>query len=154
MQPIPRDPVDGVDLRGCAMIAAELADGAQARGAVLARHRLDELRWANIEKTWMLRLAAAMLAGDHALAQDYDALLSEAQGALHAGEPGLELDAYVAIMARLEAGYASSRALTEAGVTAAAFARAQKSWATRLSRDPALSAEVRRRVAAERARLG
>lgn len=153
-QPVPREPVEGVDLRGCAGIAAELAAVTRPRGSILAQHRLDELRWAKVEKTWMLRLATAMLAGDLGLAQEYDAALTEAQDALVAGEPGIELDTHAAIIARLEAGHELARVLAETGIPPARFARAQRAWARKLAHIPALSEELRRRVAAERARLG
>lgn len=102
----------------------------------------------------MLRLATAMLAGDLGPAQEYDAALSEAQDALVAGEPEIELDTYAAITARLEAGHELALVLTEAGVPPARFASAQRAWAEKLAHTPALSEELRRRVAAERAHLG
>jgi hypothetical protein len=153
-QPIPRDPVEGVDLRGCAGIAAALAARVSPRPAILARHRLDEVRWANVEKTWMLRIAGAMLAGDLALAQEYDALLAEAQEALGAEEADLGIEAYASLLARLEAGHEPAQTLSEAGLTAQSFARIQRRWAKRVAGDAAQAEALRGLVARESARLG
>lgn len=80
-EPIPETPVDGVDLATCARICAALTAARGRRGEVLVRHRLDEVRWAHIETTWMLRIAAAMLKGELELARTYDAALAAAMAA-------------------------------------------------------------------------
>jgi hypothetical protein len=150
--PVPRDPVHGVDLRGCAAIAAELAARREPRRAVLARFRLDEARWTDIEQTWMLRVATAALTGDLSFSVEYDAGFSAAQDALGGAE--VSLDTYAAVNARIEAGQAPDLAMRAENVQPADFARAQRKWAAELAGSPPLHADFRAKVAERRAKLG
>jgi len=81
-QPVPRTPIDGFDLKAFATLSAELAARKEPRETVLARARLDELRWLAIEKRWMLRIATALLQQDLSLAQEYDQAFAAAQAEL------------------------------------------------------------------------
>lgn len=80
--PVPRDPVDGVDLRGYATLSAHLADRREPRKATLARFGMDEMRWMHIEKTWLLRLAVAAMQKDLSLAEEHDATFLSVREAL------------------------------------------------------------------------
>jgi hypothetical protein len=78
-QPVPRTPVDGVDLATYARVASALAAQPRARAQVLAEHRLDEMRWLEVEKTWLLRVAVASLQGDLSLGEELDRAQQEAR---------------------------------------------------------------------------
>ena len=78
-KPVPRDPVEGVDLARYVTISAELTERKTPRKQVLARAQLDEMRWMKIEQTWLLRIATAALQGDLSLLQQHDAALFAAK---------------------------------------------------------------------------
>ena len=84
--PIPMTPVEGLDLRAFARASARLADRSRPRTATLSELGLDEVRWATIEQTWMLRIAAALLKQDLALPAAYEEALAEARRALGSGQ--------------------------------------------------------------------
>lgn len=150
--PIPRDPVHGIDLPGCAAIAAELAARREPRRAVLARFRLDEARWTDIEQTWMLRVATAALKGDLSFSVEYDAAFSAAQDALGGAE--VSLDTYAAVTARIEAGQPPDKAMRAENVQPADFARAQRRWAAEIAASPELHADFQGKVASLRQKIG
>lgn len=150
-QPVPRDPVAGVDLAAFARIAAGLAEAPASRAAVLAGAGLDEARWLEVEKTWLLRLAVAGLQGDVALLQEHDAAVLAAQAEIAAGAPPLPLEEYARIVAALEGGRDPSAFLAEAKLSAARFAQSHRAWAARLAADPALAASFRALVQSARA---
>ncbi len=83
-QPVPRTPVDGLDLRAFAAISAALATRDEPRAAVLARAGLTELRWTSIETTWLLRVATALLQQDLSLSRDHDEAFAAAQAEIAA----------------------------------------------------------------------
>ncbi|MFO0761952.1 MAG: hypothetical protein U0359_36265 [Byssovorax sp.] len=84
--PIPTTPVEGLDLAAFARASARLADRSRPRAATLAELGLDEVRWATIEQTWMLRIAAALLKQDLALPTAYENALAEARRGLSSGQ--------------------------------------------------------------------
>lgn len=145
-KPVPRDPVDGVDLAACARIAAEVSERAEPRATVLARAGLDELRWAEVEKTWMLRIAVALLQNDLGLGQEYDRLFAEAQQALGPSEPTRPLDGYASLVARIEKGEPAGIVVASEGLTLAEWTRLQRAWTSRIARDAALGATFRELV--------
>lgn len=149
--PIPREPVGGVDLRTVGLIAGSIAAAPQASAAVLARFGLDAARFREIEATWMLRLAASVLAGEGGLRAEYDAGYAEADAGTEA--PELTLEAYAAGLAAIEAGQPPARVMAEAGLSLSAFLRAHQRWTARAAAEPALAAELGRLVAARRAAL-
>ncbi|WP_155798253.1 hypothetical protein [Sorangium cellulosum] len=141
-QPVPRTPVDGLDLQAYAAVAARLAAAEEPRAAVLASARLDERRWLAIEQTWLLRLATSLLQQDRSLAEEHDAALRAAQEAIVAGRlPTLEV--YAAVVARILSGRDPAAALAEAGLSPAAFACAQRTFGARIAEDPAFAARFR-----------
>lgn len=71
-EPVPRDPVAGVSMEAYAQIAARLA-AKRPRAEVLTQARLDERRWLQVEKTWLLRIAIAALRKELDLIEQYDA---------------------------------------------------------------------------------
>jgi hypothetical protein len=84
-EPVPRTPVQGFDLAAFAALAAKLARRAEPRAVVLGAAGLDERSWLEVEKTWLLRIAAALLLGDTSLGREYD----EAFAAARDGRPAL-----------------------------------------------------------------
>ncbi|MEZ4447385.1 MAG: hypothetical protein R3B72_50380 [Polyangiaceae bacterium] len=135
-EPIPRTPVSGVDLERYAQIAAELAEQPRARNEVLARHELNELRWLEIEKTWLLRVATGALAGDPSLGQAIDQAFIAAQDAVGGGEPARPLADYARIVARLESGEALTPTLAAEGLSLADWSRLSRAWSGRIAADP------------------
>jgi hypothetical protein len=149
-EPVPRAPVDGVDLDAYARIAATLAERAAPRASILAQHGLDELRWVDVEKTWLLRVAASALRGDVSLAEDLDRATLSAQAALGPTEPTRPLDEYAAICARVESGADVALVLADARLSLGDWARLQRAWTARLVLDPALAVTFRELVARPR----
>lgn len=84
-QPVPRTPVDGFDVAACARVTAHLARRGEPRAAILARFALDEGRWLHVEKTWLLRIATALLQQDPSLGRAYDEALLAEKAALERG---------------------------------------------------------------------
>lgn len=78
-EPIPTSPVFGVDLRAYASIVGRIAARVAPRAEVLAQAGIDEGRWIEIEKTWLLRLATAALKGDLSLTQEHDEAFAKAK---------------------------------------------------------------------------
>ena len=146
-EPVPRTPVDGFDLNAYARVAAQLADGAEPRSAVLAKARLDESRWLEIEKTWLLRVAISALQQDTSLLCEHGAAMAAAEAALTPAEPPISLDDHAALVAQIEAGRDPSEVAAGAKMSLGEFTRAHRSWAARFAADPALHASFRAKVA-------
>lgn len=149
-EPVPRTPVSGFDLNAYASVAARLADGAEPRGAVLAKAGLDEGRWLEIEKTWLLRVAVAAMQEDADLVREHAEAMAAAEAALTPAEPPLPLDDYAALVAQIESGRDAAEVAAAAKMSLGAFTRAHRSWAARLAAEPALHASFRAKVAALR----
>ncbi|MGK3983619.1 hypothetical protein WME99_11325 [Sorangium sp. So ce136] len=149
-QPVPRSPVEGVDLDTYARISAELAETPADRATILASHGLDEMRWMDVEMTWLLRVATAALQSDLSLGEDLDRAYTAAQVELGSPGPTLALEEYARLAARIEAGEPPSSVLARARLSLASYARLQRAWTLRLAADPALARTYREMVAAAR----
>lgn len=149
-QPVPRASVEGIDLAGYARVAASLAERPAARRAVLSEHGLDEMRWLEVEKTWLLRLAIAALQGDLSLGGEHDRAYAAAQAALAPAEPVRTLEEYAALAARHEAGEGLTTLLAGAALSLTDWIRLQRTWTTAMGREPALAETYRRIVSAPR----
>jgi hypothetical protein len=125
---VPRDAVDGVDLDAYVATAVELSLGREPRRAVLARRRLDERSWLNIEKTWLLRVATAALAGDHSLLAAHDEATVRAQDAAVARSGPIPVEVYAGIVAEVETGGELSAALARRRVNAVVFGASARHW--------------------------
>ncbi len=77
--PIPTTPVSGVDLRAYATIVGRIAARTRPRAEVLAEAGIDEARWIEVEKTWLLRLATAAMTGDLSLPREHDEVFAKAK---------------------------------------------------------------------------
>ncbi|WP_437291006.1 hypothetical protein [Sorangium sp. So ce406] len=151
-RPVPREPVDGVDLAGYARIAAEIAGGARPRAEVLAAHGLDEARYLAIETTWLLRLAAAALRRDLDLLAVHERAQADAHAALAPASPERPLEDYAALCAQMEAGQDPREVLASAGLSLGAWGHLQRAWTARIasSADVAAAFEAHRRARAGR----
>lgn len=149
--PIPREPVHGVDLTRYGQISAALAEGQEPRTQVLRAQQLDEMRWLEVEQTWLLRIASGAMRGDLSLGQELDRAYAEAQASLGTLEPTRPLDRYAALRARIEAGEAPSAVAASDGLSLADWMRLERAWTSRIAQDPALAAAFRERVEAARA---
>ncbi len=138
-EPIPRTAVHGVDMESYAHIAAELAEQPRARAEVLARHGLSELKWLEVEKTWLLRIATAALAGDPTLGHEVDRAFIAAQDAAGGDEPACSVEVYARLIVRIEAGDELPAVLAAEGLSLADWARSCRAWAARIAADPAVA---------------
>ncbi|XXX80863.1 hypothetical protein WMF30_19085 [Sorangium sp. So ce134] len=148
--PVPREPVDGFDLAAYAAVAAQLAEGADPRAAVLARSGLDEARWLAVEQTWLLRVAIALLQQDYDFIRAYSGATEAAREAIARDGAPLPIEAYAALIAGHESGREPGALLAEARLTPAAFARHKLAWERRLAVDAALRASFRAMVEAKK----
>ena len=110
---------------------------------MLRRFQLDELRWVDIEKTWLLRVAVAGMQGDLALGQELDAAYTEAQAKLGPTEPTRSLAQYAALCARIEGGESAATVLAGDKLSLADWARLQRAWTKRVVDDPGLADPLR-----------
>lgn len=142
-EPVPRDPIDGIDLPTFAKISAELAEGDPPREAILRAVGFDELRWTFVEQGWMLRVATAALRGDPSLAHELNEQYVAAQDSLGPVEPTHALDRYAFLVAHAEKGVPLPPVLKAEGLGLAGFARLQRAWTKRLVADEALASTFR-----------
>lgn len=149
--PVPREPVLGKSLDDCAQIAALVAESPKDRRAVLARNGLDDARWTEIETTWMLRVATALLQGDTAPKEAYDAAFQATRDGLGGDGPSRPLADYARLQGQLEAGLDSSSVLTRAGLSLADWSRLVRAWSSRLAQDAALAETFRAMVSEAKA---
>jgi hypothetical protein len=153
-KPVPRTPVDGVDLATYAVLATRLAAGAEPRPAVLARAGLSEVRWLEVEKTWLLRMATALLQGDLSLQHEHEAATNVAQAERASQAPLLPIEVYAEIVAGIEAGRAPAEVLAGTGITLGEFMHQQRAWTARIAADKALASSFRAMVARYKAARG
>jgi hypothetical protein len=138
--------VHGIDLDTYAGIAAEVAERPQDKSRILAAHQLAEMRWLEVEKTWLLRVATAALQNDLSLGEDLDRAYSAAQAALGAVEPTRPIEEYAGILARIESGHEVPAVLAQAKLSLGDWARLQRAWTARIVKDPALGKAFRNLV--------
>ncbi len=141
-RPVPRTPVEGIDLATYARVAARLAERAESRSAVLASAGLDDARWLAVEQTWLLRVAIASLQNDLELLRAYEEATLAGQDALPM-PPMPPLEVYADLLASIEAGQDPAVVLARAGMSVASFGRVQRAWSAKLAADPTLAAALR-----------
>ena len=137
-QPIPTDPVEGVDLLSYAAVSAELVEDPAARVQVLGLHGLTERQWLRGAHTWLLRLAAAALRHDLSVANASDEAFTRAQATRGPTDPTQSLDQYAQLVARLGRGQAASAVLADAQISLPAWSRLHRAWSWRLAQDEQL----------------
>jgi hypothetical protein len=147
-KPVPRDPVEGFDLQRYVDLSAKLAERVAPREELLAAAGIGDSQWSQIERTWMLRIATALLQGDQSLALEYDRLYVGAQDALGAGEEPMPIETYAEIVAEIESGGDPAEVYAAHGVSLACAARQQRAWTKRLAEDIDLTDRFRELVKA------
>jgi hypothetical protein len=140
---VDRDPVHGIDLQKYASISARIAEGREPRGAVLAGLGLDEGTWLDVEKTWLLRVAAAAMHGDLSLSREYDEHYVAAQDALGPTDPTHGIADLAAVLRALSAGDDPRDVLPRYRLTLPGFGRLQRAWSRRMAKDEALATAFR-----------
>jgi hypothetical protein len=140
---VERDPVHGIDLKSYAQISARIAEGREPAKSILLEHGLDEMRWLDVEKTWLLRVAAAAMQGDLSLSQSYDEHYVAAQDSLGPTEPTHGIADLASVLRALSAGEDARDVLPRFRLTLPAFARLQRAWARRMAKDEALAVAFR-----------
>lgn len=150
-EPVPRTPVDGIDLATYARVGVRLAMRTGPRDATLAAEGLTEARWLSIETQWLLRIAVALLKEDVALGREYEEAVAAAQAALAPAEPARSMEDYAVMVAAIEGGQDPAAVLGAAKMSAGEWGNLQRAWTERLARDPALTRAFRAMVAAARA---
>ncbi len=98
----PMGPTPTISLEDYAAVTAELLEGRDTRAMVLAKHGLDEERFAIEEKAWASQLAEVP-EEEPSLASELGALILEAQDALaHPAEDALGIPEYALLYAHME----------------------------------------------------
>jgi hypothetical protein len=142
-EPIPTEPIAGIDLATYAKISAELAEKREPRAAVLRACGLTELVWLRVEQGWLVRIATAAMRGDPSLATELDRLYTAAQDSFGPTDPTRPLDHYATLVARMEAGEDPADTLAADGLSLADWGRLQRAWTRRLANDAALASTFR-----------
>ena len=124
-----------------AAIMAELAAAGDARGDVLARHGLDESRWAAIDDAWQARLSEALDEEGDGVAEVVSRYAAAYRAAQAARGAPISLEQYARVTRRFEASGDLSAALAKTGVSLADYVRGTEHWSRLLATDP----EVERR---------
>jgi hypothetical protein len=118
---------------------------------VLARHGLDEARWLAHESRQEQALAEEARLGGYELANRLRAALLAARGRQgDAPKPELSLDDYVALRAADDAPETLAALLEDKGLSETQWLQLRRQWHSRLQADPALAAELRRKLAEAR----
>jgi hypothetical protein len=119
-----------------AALMAELAAAGDARAEVLARHGLDEPRWAAIDDTWQAQLSEALAEegdGVAELVSRYAAAYKAAQESL--GAP-ITVEQFAQVSRRFQTSGDLHAALAKTGVSLADYVRAAEHWSRLLATDP------------------
>lgn len=121
-----------------AQLMVELAAAGDARAAVLARHGLDEDRWAEIDASWQEQLSEALDEEGDGVADllvRYTAAYEAAQRALG---PVISLELFARATRLFQASGDMRGALAKTGVTFSDYVRASEHWSRRMTEDPDL----------------
>jgi hypothetical protein len=127
-----------VSLERCARIAAELAERPVSRATVLRAHGLSEARWADAERRWKEAMADEARRRERALRDVFDAAYVAAWEAIRGA---LQPADYARLIVATERDQAAA-VLDELAIRRTVWARMQRLWAQRLTRDPGLKARV------------
>jgi hypothetical protein len=127
-----------LNLEGYATIMAELAAAGKARTDVLARHGLDEERWATVDTHWQERLSDALDDETDGVPELLAAYTSAYEAAQRALAPPIPLEQFAQVTRLLQASGDVQAALAKVGVTMAAYARGSEHWTRQMAEDPEL----------------
>jgi hypothetical protein len=132
-----------------AQVMAELAaagegrdgrDGREDRGAVLARHGLDEASWATVDDAWQEALSAALDPDDDGVPAVLSAYAAAYEAAQKSLAPPITLEQLAQVTRLLQASADVRAALARVGVSMADYVRGTEHWSRRLAGDPELEA--------------
>jgi len=124
-----------------AQVMAELAsagDGAARRAQVLARHGLDEDRWAAIDDHWQEQLSLALDPEDDGVPAILSAYAAAYEAAQRALAPPISLDQFAQVTRLLQASGDVRASLAKVGVTLADYVRGSEHWSRLLAENPEL----------------
>lgn len=124
--------VDGVTLEHCAAIRAAIAMPGSDRGAVLAKHELDEASFAKIEKSHLARIDQETSGGVQDLLNRYDAAYVAAQDALRSP---IGVKEYARIVVGRQEGDLAD-VMSELGVPRSELMRLDRVWKRRIAEHP------------------
>jgi hypothetical protein len=154
----PMGPTPTISLETYAAVTAELLEGRDTRPMVLAKHDLDEERFAIEEKAWASQLAEVP-EEEPSLASELGALILEAQDALaHPAEEALGIPEYALLYAHMErrepTRVLAEHRLLDLGdggpkrpLSQAAFMRLERKIDRLLEEEPARQAELDQEIA-------
>jgi hypothetical protein len=127
-------------LEAYTLVMAELASAGDARGAVLARHGLDEGTWEVIDTHWQDRLSEAMDQDpeDDGVPELLSAYAAAYEAAQRSIAPPISLDQFALMTRLLEASGDVRASLAKVGISIADYARASEHWTRQLAGDPEL----------------
>lgn len=146
-------PEPTIPLEKYALISADLAEGREPRKDCLKKYGFDEDSFLFEERGWLEKMGNAAMEGDGTLAVRYGELFVAAQDNLGGPGEGREtIDEYAALKAEMEAADDPDETLRAQSLTMAAWMRIDRRWTRDGLANPALGADVERRIAAYRLR--
>jgi hypothetical protein len=125
-----------LSIEAYASIAAELDTSGDDRNEILARHKLDEEQWDDIDTEWQERLSADLDGDSDGVPQllaTYTAAYQQAQRVMG---PPISLVEFAHVIRFFQASGDLQAALTKVGVTLTAYLRSNEYWMQRLTEDP------------------
>jgi hypothetical protein len=137
-------PPPRLSLDAYAAIAAELAEQPNARAATLARHALDEDRFAIEERAWLEAIARSAMEGDASLAEQHALALERAQAALARPGEVPPLERFLEIRGRLGSAEDALAVLREYGLSLPRWMRIERHWLEAAERDMTVRAAIER----------
>lgn len=144
-------PEPRIPLAKYAQISAFLAEQVEPRKAVLLAAGLDEDRWVVEERAWLEKMADDAVHGDGSVAARYGEMFVAAQdGLAPPDEAALGIDDYVELRLAVEEADDPAKSLAQRGRSLASWLRIDRRWSARAAADPALAADLERRLDARR----
>lgn len=136
-----------IDIEGYAALMVELAAAGEGREEVLARHGLDEDRWAEIDTHFQEQLSAAMDEEGDGVGEAIARYAAAYEAAQRAQGPAISVELFARVTRLLEASGDLRAALARAGVTLAQFVQASEHWSRRIVEDPEVEQRFRAALA-------
>ncbi|HEY2407238.1 MAG TPA: hypothetical protein VGI10_14610 [Polyangiaceae bacterium] len=133
------------DLDLYARVLAELARGQAQASAVLARHGLDEARWAELAARCEAALEVPDESTDASALERFSAVFTRTQAELSGGPASF--DEWLAVLVALQRGEALPTAIERAKLTLDRYLTTQAHWAPCVAKDPELLARYRAALA-------
>lgn len=129
-----------MDLELYARVLAELARGQSELGEVLARHGLDDARWAALSAQCETALDISDESTDASCLELFATAFAQAQAELAGGPAAFE--EWLGVLAALQKGESLPAALERLKLTLDRYLVTQAHWAQRVVKDPELKARM------------